>query len=548
MLASGSCDYTIRIWKWRVGVCLYVLEDHENWVRSVSWSPEGNKLASASWDRTIRLWDVAGDSCECFAVLRGHEEGVRSVSWSHDGSKLVSGGGDNSIKVWDSSDGMCLRTLREHDDQVWFVSWSPDGTKLASGSFDRTIRVWDSSSMTCLTVLHGHSGWVRCAAWSSNSQGGGTRLASASWDQTIRVWYDPSWDLDAEAAAASHGRSGGELIESHTADVRHLSWAPNGTKLTTESADKTILWDAVQGSCVAMLEGKGTEEKSVTWSPDGTKLACQSDDSTILLYLSSNGQRYAVLDAHEARIRCVAWSPSGGELASGSDDTTLRLWNASDGSCLAVLAGHTAGVRSVSWSRDGGRLASGGEDRTIRLWHASSELFPWSSDVPSEERCFGELTGHTDMVRFLSWSPDGSRLASGSGGDNNIYLWDSQRCALVRLCGGPPDRDGFVSWASDGEKFACRSTGRTIRMWDSANGMFLEELSDSDLTRDWFEHVVPVGGQRVSEEFHEGNLVPFLSNSAEVPRVSPSGEQLVQLRNNVVHLMTKRSVEELNMQ
>jgi WD40 repeat protein len=128
---------------------------HTDGVSSVAFSPDGSLLASGSWDRTIKLWRVADGSL--VRTLTGHTDGVSSVAFSPDGSLLASGSGyrDRTVKLWRVADGALLRTLEGHTDWVSSVVFSPDGSLLASGSGDRTVRFWRVSDGALVGILDG---------------------------------------------------------------------------------------------------------------------------------------------------------------------------------------------------------------------------------------------------------------------------------------------------------------------------------------------------------------------------------------------------------
>jgi WD40 repeat protein len=162
--------------------CLQTFEGHSDGVSSVAFSPDSTRLASASLDSTIKMWDVSSGAC--LQTFEGHSDWVTSVAFSPDLTRLASASEDSTVKIWDASSGACLQTLESHSRHVTSVAFSPDSTRLASASWDMTVKMWDASSGACLQTLKGHSHWTNLVAFSTDSM----RLASASWDCTIKIW------------------------------------------------------------------------------------------------------------------------------------------------------------------------------------------------------------------------------------------------------------------------------------------------------------------------------------------------------------------------
>ena len=166
------------------------LEGHTSWVRSVSFSPDGKRLASGSHDKTIKLWNLATGNQ--ISTLKGHTLWVNSVSFSPDGKTLASASDDNTIKLWNLATGKEISTLTGHTSWVNSVSFSPDGKTLASGSYDNTIKVWNLATGEHITTLTGHTSSVNSVSFSPD----GKTLASGSHDNTIKVWNLDLHNLD----------------------------------------------------------------------------------------------------------------------------------------------------------------------------------------------------------------------------------------------------------------------------------------------------------------------------------------------------------------
>ena len=144
-------------------------------------------MLSASYDKTVRLWDV--HSGECLRTFNGHSDGVRSVSFSPDGARMLSGSSDKTVRLWDMHSGECLRTFNGHTDWVMSVSFSPDGARMLSGSIDNTVRLWDvhSGELVWKAEVLSEGSWVVTDAQDQILKVGGEAWRFLGWR-----WTDPA--------------------------------------------------------------------------------------------------------------------------------------------------------------------------------------------------------------------------------------------------------------------------------------------------------------------------------------------------------------------
>ncbi|KAL5372496.1 hypothetical protein DPSP01_013458 [Paraphaeosphaeria sporulosa] len=290
--------------------CLQTLDGHSDWVLSVAFSHDSTRLASASHDRTVKIWDASSGAC--LQTLEGHSDSVYSVAFSHDSTRLASASRDRTVKIWDASSGACLQTLEGHSDSVYSVAFFYDSTRLASASRDRTVKIWDASSGACLQTLEGHSNWVESVAFSHDS----TRLASASHDRTVKIW-------DASSGACL------QTLEGHSDSVYSVGFSHDSTRLASASYDRTVkIWEASSGACLQTLEGysewvSSTDLVSILASllphivePQQAirqRIAISSDDTWI-----SDGAQNILWLPTEYRPSCSAISSSSIGLGTGS--------------------------------------------------------------------------------------------------------------------------------------------------------------------------------------------------------------------------------------
>ena len=312
-----------------MGTTLLSYTDHSDSVNAIAWSPGRKRIASASSDRTVRLWDPETGST--VFPYRGHSGAVSAVAWSPDGSRIASASSDKTVHVWSAMPGYSLGQplvlYRGHSNIVTSISWSRDGTRIASASDDGTVQIWDAVAGRQIFGYRNHAAkwvWVRAVAWSSDN----THVVSASTDKIIQVW----------------NVARGQMILTYsgqTAVVFTLDWSPKSARIASGGDNKIVqVWDAFSGVLLLTYEG------------------------------------------HSNVVKDVAWSPDGSRIASASMDKTVQLWEAETGTAIFTYRDHSAGVNAITWSPDGQRIASAGNDKTVRVWSAPSKSSKPASEKP----------------------------------------------------------------------------------------------------------------------------------------------------------------------
>ncbi|CAI7583001.1 unnamed protein product [Penicillium manginii] len=493
-VASGSWDETIKIWDAHTGACLQTLEGHDSSVTSVVFSHDSSWVASGSWDKTIKIWDAHTGAC--LQTLEGHDSSVTSVVFSPDSSRVASGSWDETIKIWDAHTGACLQTLDGHDRDVTSVVFSPDSSRVVSGSLDETTKIWDAHTGACLQTLEGHDNGVNSVVYSHNS----SRVASGSGDKTIKIWN-------------AHTGACLQTLEGHDNWINSVVFSHDGSRIASGSRDKSIkIWDAHTGECLKTLQGHNTIVESAVFSHDSRRVASGSVDKTIKIWDTHTGACLQTMEGHNRPVTSVVFSPNSSRVASGSDDKTIKIWDAHTGACLQTLEGHDSSVTSVVFSHDSSRVASGSWDKTIKI-----------SDTHTGA-CLQTLDGHDRDVTSVVFSPDSSRVASGSD-DKTIKIWDVQTGACLQTLEGHETSVTSLVFSHDSSRVASGSLDQMIKIWDAHNGACLQ-------THNLGSHPQILSFDTTNSSLHTSVGIIALRGSATPDPTTPTKESASEPQSN----------------
>lgn len=270
-VVSASRDKTLFAWD-KNGAPLRRLEGHTGFVEDVAISNNGGFVLSASWDKSLRLWNL--QTGETTMKFLGHSKDALCAAFSSDNRQILSGGRDKQLRVWNVR-GECLSTLPDgHTDWVSCVRFSPSvASRVAlSAGWDNAVKVWNLSEFRCLKTLNGHSGYVTTLSISPD----GSLCASGSHSSEVKLWDIESTDCVSEFAVSS--------------PVNCVAFSPSRYWLCTATEKSVRLTDLTSNAVIAELvpeilhKGIRPECKTVCWSHDGSTLYCGYTDNSIRVW------------------------------------------------------------------------------------------------------------------------------------------------------------------------------------------------------------------------------------------------------------------------
>ncbi len=349
---------------------------HSSWVTSVALVNDGRTALSASWDRTLKLWDLdGGNELRTFV---GHAGPVTCVAIASDGRTALSGSRDKTLKLWDLATGKELRTFAGHSKRVTCVAISPDGLTALSASYDKTLTLWDLASGKVMRIFTGHSNWVTSVAI-----------------------------------------------------------APDGRTAVSGSLDRTLkLWDLATGKVLRTFTGHSEMVTSVAIALDGRTTLSGSEDKTLKLWALATGEELRTLEGHSGMVLSVAIAPNGRTALSGSTDDTLKLWDLASGKELRTFKEHSGMVRKRRhcpgrpnralgrWGRDAEALGSADRERAPHF-HRPLQFGDERSFCPRRPNCaLGEWGQHAEAL--------GPGHAKGTAHPHRARRYGKERCHRPR--------------------------------------------------------------------------------------------------------------------
>lgn len=479
---AGLPDHVIRV----LGVGRL---RHGDRVNALSYSPDGTRLASASKDGTVRVWDI-GNGRELL-TYRGHEADKPdpmakerpvtlspvAVSYSSDGEWIASAG-FTEIHVWDAKTGKKLHTLKGgHKAAMRTIAFGKDKTVLASGGDDKKVCLWDVPKEKVVASADEQAGVVNAVAFNSDGSllaavnGGGTATVYTPVETRLQLVYGGAVSQGRGGTnSAAFARGGTALLtggqdavltltggidgkgsgttlrkfEGHSAAVNAVAASRDGKLFVSGSGDKSVVvWDAENGKQLRAFLGHPQDVIAVAIRPDGKQIASASEDGSIKLWpLTAADEHREMADAKD-RVWAVAFSPDGKTAAAGGSDRNVRLYDAASGKLLKTLTGHKGSITTVAFI-DNNTLLSTAGDKLAKVWDVAAGTAT-------------DLTGHGAAVLCGAASADGKLIVTGSA-DKTVIGWVGGKKAWTwtgksAVCGVAVRKDGqrVAAGSADGQ-------------------------------------------------------------------------------------------------
>lgn len=484
VLASASDE--LVIWDAVAGQLLTSIPQH-CWITALAFHPDSSFIATGDDDGAIHYLDAPGHHPVFEKGFAYHKKAISALAISPDGKKLAAASEDKQVTVWDLVTGKYIGCLSGHTDRIPALAWHPSSKFLVSAGWDTTARVWDADTLQPVILLNTHGTQVNALAFSRD----GRWLACADSTHTIHVW-------DFTTKKTVH------KLKVPEAELRSLAFSPDGKYLACNGDRILHLWNPETGKSYADLGPRPVAKTSVSVHADGAKLLTNGGGSMVRVWNTSSRQPITTLDSADP-INAIAFSPDGKWITSSigkrirlydatgkfiadwedladapittiafSGDSSLLVsaareglsaivWRVADGEPILLIPDALDGcsIEAVAFHPDNKQVVIGGVDALATTTTGNDgQISIWNIDQRVE------ITTFLDGTTALAVHPSGDILATTTL-DRSIFTWDLHLKQLLQELVGHDGPVNCLAFSPDGNWLASGSEDLTLRIWDA---------------------------------------------------------------------------------
>jgi WD40 repeat protein len=411
---------------------------HTKAVNGCSMSADGRVIASASRDRTLKVFDISRGTEQI--TITSHKRAQNSCSLTGNGRMLVSIEGE-SLKVWDAHTGAEQHTLTGHTQAVMDCAISAHGDVIASVSSDGMVKLWDARTGSERLSISSYLPWKHCAISAD-----GTVVVSISHHNHVKVWNTQTGGAQA-------------TIVGHSDRINSCAISADGRILVTASDDWMLkVWNAFTGTLLVTLKGHKGRVSGCDITADGTFVVSASNDRTVKLWDVRTGGERATLIGHTGSVRDCAISDNGSVVVSASADSTLKVWHIATTIPFTSTPEYHERVNKCAISEQGDFIVSALWNKTVKLWDTETHITKAS------------FKGHRNRVSSCAMSADGSVIVSASW-DKTLKVWNTRTATEQVTLIGHKEKLTDCAISTDGTLVVSASEDRTIKVWNANTGV-----------------------------------------------------------------------------
>jgi len=413
-------------------------DKHNSIITSISFSQDGDKILTCSWDKKINIWSYK--TKELLKSLCGHTENVNSATFNKNGSLIVSGANDKYIRIWDVNKGVCIDSILGFRDVVRSVCFNENENKVISAG-DHDIKIWDIETHICEKQLSKHSKLITRMAISPDRK----QIATSSNDKTIRLW-----DIEEEKDSVFRKW---ELND--YSSINNITFFTNSSKFIS-SGNPTFIYDISSDDTLNL----DYVTQLVSVSKDNQNVILVDGNSFVIYNIHT--RKYSLpIKAHNSQIRSATFSPDGKKILTTSEDGYIKEWSVENGDSIRSFRGHKSAVTSASYSPNGSFIVSASKE--IRIW-----------DIKTGD-CIDSIQKNDMFYRSIVFNQKGNSFLTATG-DNKIILLDMNSLKMKRIYQDHTDAVNSIAFNNDESCIISSSDDGTCVIWDVETGIIIDKF------------------------------------------------------------------------